>query len=56
MDPWNPLLTTVALAHGSPMTNCPDCESHWDRAVEDHCATCGLSLDDLRDRLERRAR
>lgn len=69
MDPWNPLLMAidevsaipeellkaVGDAHGSPRNECPDCESHWDRELEDRCASCGLSADDLRDRIERRA-
>lgn len=63
LDPWlwslseqirDRQIVEAAIVHGSPTTDCPDCESHWDRATEDACSTCGLSLDDLRARLERK--
>jgi hypothetical protein len=49
------VLAAVAEAHvllGEHV--CPDCESHWDVTEEDACETCGLSLDDLYLRLERK--
>lgn len=69
MDHWNPMIMAidevakipdrvfeaVGRAHGAASKECPDCESHWDREIEDRCATCGLTLDDLTARLERRA-
>lgn len=62
LDPWDlsseirgRQIASAAVAHGATTKECPDCEAHWDRDSEDHCATCGLSLDDLRKRLERRA-
>jgi hypothetical protein len=50
------VLAGVAQAYGArPEHECPDCESHWDRTLEAACTTCGLSVDDLAARLERRA-
>lgn len=62
LDPWDlstairgQQIAAAAHAHGAASKECPDCESHWDRELEHRCATCGLTLDDLAARLERRA-
>lgn len=49
------VFVAAAKAYNAPKARtCPDCESHWDQSAEDVCATCGLSIDDLAARLERR--
>lgn len=61
LDPWdlsvdirNQQIAAAGVAHGTASLHCPDCGARWDRSLTDRCATCGLTSDDLRARLERR--
>lgn len=51
------ILGAVANAYGAlRFEECPDCEGPFNPSEDEACQNCGLTVDDLCARLERRVR